>query len=133
MTPPAAEESGSAEMPVAAPAAEPAAEEEEPPVSSRRPLAPEPEERLAEMAFGSAEPRPALHTPPPESGRLPAAPAEEFADEDTGVRAAVASPIVPETTKAHLVGGERVAKVQGSVAAFQPSTFAELLDASLGL
>jgi hypothetical protein len=129
---PAMPEPASAEMPAAAVASQPAAEEEEPPVSSRRPLAPEPEERLAEMAFGTTEPRPALHTPPPESGRLPAAPEAEFADEDTGVRTAVA-PVVPETTKAELIGGNAVAHVQGSVPAFKPATFAELLDASLAL
>jgi hypothetical protein len=43
------------------------------------------------------------------------------------------APIVPETTKADLAGGERVAQVHGTVPAFKPSTFAELLDASMGL
>jgi hypothetical protein len=49
-------------------------EEEEPPISSRRVVSAEPEERLAEMAFGAEEPLAPIHTPPPESGRLPAAP-----------------------------------------------------------
>ena len=48
---------------------------DETPASSRRPVAAPPEERLAELAFGSEEPQPARHTPPPKSGRLPAPPA----------------------------------------------------------
>jgi hypothetical protein len=134
------------EMPDELPAPEPspprAAEQvaaepiEEPPASSRRPLAPQPEERLAEMAFGAAEPRPPLHTPPPESGRLPAAPEVEFPDEDTGVHAApspASSMLTSETTRADLGPGQGVASMQGGVRAFHPATFAELLDASLGL
>lgn len=130
---PAIEVSRVSPQPAAQAAAPPPAaeEEEEPPVSSRRPLAPAPEERLAEMAFGTEEPRPPLHTPPPESGQLPAAPALEFADEDTGVRAA--APIAPETTRVELGGGGQVAAVHGSVQAFHPTSFAELLDASLSL
>jgi hypothetical protein len=125
-------------QPEAQAAAEAAAgedEREEPPISSRRPTAPEPEERLAEMAFGAQEPRPPLHTPPPESGRLPAAPAVEFGDEDTGVRSAVVAPaaVTAETTRAELAGSDRVAAVHGSVRAFNPASFAELLEASLGL
>jgi hypothetical protein len=115
---------------------EPEPAEEEPPASSRRPLAPQPEERLAEMAFGATEPRPAMHTPPPESGRLPAAPAADvdFPDEDTGVHAAhPPTPITPEATRAELSGSAGVARTQGAVAVFQPKTFAELLDASLKL
>lgn len=46
--------------------------EEEPPISSRRVVSAEPEERLADMAFGADEPPVPIHTPPPESGRLPA-------------------------------------------------------------
>jgi len=53
-------------------------ESEEAPASSRRPVAPPPEERLDEMAFGNVEPEPPRHTPPPESGRLPAASDVEF-------------------------------------------------------
>jgi hypothetical protein len=121
----------------APPPPEPGPEEEieQPPASSRRPLAPQPEERLAEMAFGAAEPRPALHTPPPESGRLPAAPEVEFGDEDTGVHAAAPASAVlaAEATRADLSGADRVAAVQGGVRAFHPTTFAELLDASLSL
>src|SRR6185437_16720296 len=44
---------------------------EEAPASSRRPVAPA-EERLADLAFGAEEPQPPRHTPPPNSGRLPA-------------------------------------------------------------
>jgi hypothetical protein len=133
---------GELEHPAAAPthaeAAEPQGDDEidEPPVSSRRPLAPQPEERLAEMAFGAEEPRPALHTPPPESGRLPAAPEVEFGDEDTGVHAAAppaSAVLASEPTRANLAGGERVAATQGSVRAFHPASFAELLEASLAL
>ncbi|MGH7435673.1 MAG: hypothetical protein ACRENE_08360, partial [Polyangiaceae bacterium] len=115
---------------------EPELADEEPPASSRRPLAPQPEERLAEMAFGATEPRPAMHTPPPESGRLPAAPPADidFPDEDTGVHAAhPPTPITPEATRAELSGSASVARTHGSVAAFHPKTFAELLDASLKL
>jgi hypothetical protein len=61
----------------------------QPPSSSRRPLAPEPEEHIADIAFGaSEESAPPLHTPPPESGRLPAAPIVEFDPDVTGVREA---------------------------------------------
>ncbi len=52
--------------------------EEEAPISSRRVVSSEPEEQLAQMAFGADEPPVPLHTPPPESGRLPSAPADEF-------------------------------------------------------
>jgi hypothetical protein len=125
-----------AQQPAPVTEVEPEPAEEEPPASSRRPLAPQPEERLAEMAFGATEPRPALHTPPPESGRLPAAPAADvdFPDEDTGVHAAhPPTPITPEATRADLSGPANVAKTHGTVQAFHPKTFAELLEASLKL
>jgi hypothetical protein len=48
-------------------------EAEESPASSRRPVVAQADEALARLAFGAEEPRPPLHTPPPESGRLPAA------------------------------------------------------------
>jgi hypothetical protein len=116
-------------------------EVEEAPLSSRRPVALQPEERLADMAFGAEEPRPPRHTPPPESGRLPAAPDVEFEADVTGVREAtpiaVAVPpvshLVPETTRADLGGGERVPDVVGAAQRFSPSTFTALLDASLAL
>ena len=62
---------------------------EEPPTSSRRPIALEPPEPpLEELAFGDAPPPPAAHTPPPESGRQVAAPPVdlEFDGDSTGVR-----------------------------------------------
>jgi hypothetical protein len=132
------------------------AELEEAPLSSRRPVGPQPEERLAEMAFGArGEEEPPRHTPPPESGRLPAAPALEFDADVTGVREATpiapvrtqenepsplraASPIAPrelapEVTQAVLPGGDEVVEVIGTAQDFHPSTFAALLDASLAL
>ena len=117
------------------------AEMEEAPLSSRRPVGPQPEERLAEMAFG-AEEEPPRHTPPPESGRLPAAPAVEFDADVTGVREATplapvriqenepsplraASPppardFAPEAIHAVLPSGNGVAEVIGKAQRFQP-------------
>jgi hypothetical protein len=129
---------------------------EEPPLSSRRPVALQHEERLADMAFGSEEPRPPRHTPPPESGRLPAAPALEFDGDVTGVREATSHPprrpeiiegptklpagqpsrareLVPEATRAELTPSDAVADVVGEAQSFAPSTFIALLDASLAL
>jgi len=91
-------------------------EVEETPASSRRPVVPEPEERLAELAFGTQEPRPPRHTPPPESGRRPAAPE-----------------LVAEATRAEIPASDAVATVIGEAARFSPSTFVELVDASLAL
>lgn len=110
---------------------------EEAPVSSRRPVAPQPEERLAEMAFGAEEPQPPRHTPPPESGRLPAAPAVEFDGDITGVREAAkpAAPveIVPEATVADLQPSDTVADMVGQPRAIAPTTFVAALDASIAL
>ncbi len=51
------------------------AEEEPAPSSSRRPISPPAAEEIAETAFGADDlAAPPRHTPPPESGRLPAAP-----------------------------------------------------------
>ena len=114
-------------------------EVEEAPLSSRRPVAPEPEERLADMAFGAEEPSPPRHTPPPESGRLPAAPAIEFDGDVTGVREATpiapARPrdLVPEATRAALTPSGAVADLVDEAQRFAPDTFAALLDASLAL
>lgn len=113
-------------------------EVEEAPLSSRRPVGPEPEERLADMAFGAEEPAPPRHTPPPESGRLPAMPAVEFDGDVTGVREAtpiVSRPLelVPEATRPALTPSDAVADVVGEAQRFAPATFAELLDASLAL
>jgi hypothetical protein len=50
-------------------------EEEPAPSSSRRPISPPAAEEIAETAFGADDlAAPPRHTPPPESGRLPAAP-----------------------------------------------------------
>jgi hypothetical protein len=124
---------------------------EEAPASSRRPVAP-PEERLAELAFGTEEPQPARHTPPPKSGRLPAPPAGDFDPDVTGVRAAAPglsldeeAPVSAQTTapsvlsaqsvRADLASGAnvRVPDVIGEAQAFAPATFLALLDASLSL
>jgi len=109
--------------------------DEEPPVSSRRPVMPEPEERLAEMAFGAEEPSLARHAPPPESGRLPAAPAAELAAAG-GASTEAEVPtreLVPEAIVGQLAASARVADVIGEAQRFAPSSFAALLDASLGL
>jgi len=115
-------------------------EAEEAPVSSRRPVAPPPEERLDEMAFGAVEPQPMRHTPPPESGRLPAAPDVEFDGDITGVRNASKSvhpvavaPIVPEATIADLAPSDEVADVVGAAQAPEPTTFVGVLDQSMAL
>jgi hypothetical protein len=112
-------------------------EVEEAPISSRRPVAPEPEERLAEMAFGAAEPQPPRHTPPPESGRLPAAPEVEFEGDVTGVRSASKPPasvdIVPEATVANIAASDAVADIVGQPKPALPLTFVAALDASIAL
>jgi hypothetical protein len=116
---------------------------EEAPASSRRPVAPPPEQRLDEMAFGSVEPEPPRHTPPPESGRLPAAPEVEFDGDITGVRDATRSAhppapapimaIVPEATLADLAPNDQVADVVNPVHAPEPTTFVGVLDQSIAL
>jgi hypothetical protein len=123
---------------------------EEAPISSRRPVEPPAEQKLADMAFGEVEPRPPRHTPPPESGRLRAAPpAADFDGEVTGVREApVAAPpetvaaaprsrptpgLAPQATTASLEASDAVAEVVTSAQAFGPTTFVALLDASLAL
>jgi hypothetical protein len=113
------------------------------PASSRRPVAPGPEEQIAEVAFGSEEPQqPPRHTPPPESGRLPASPVEEFDADVTGVRTApqqekavpVEEPeLEPIATRAQLPSGESIIDVTGAPSAFVPATFASWLDATLSL
>lgn len=76
---PAAEEAPQLEVAAEFMSASDLEEEAEPeeaaPLSSRRPLGPPPAEVLDQKAFGKEEtPEPAIHTPPPESGKLPAAP-----------------------------------------------------------
>ncbi len=125
----------------------PEVEVEEAPVSSRRPVAPPPEERLDEMAFGNVEPQPPRHTPPPESGRLPAAPEVEFDGDITGVRNATRSahppapapapaPVVamiPEATIPELSASDVVADVVSPGRAPEATTFVGVLDQSIAL
>ena len=119
-------------------------EEEEAPISSRRTVASQPEERLAEMAFGGEEPRQPLHTPPPESGRLPAAPAVDFDPDVTGVRNAAPiaehpqepesrRELVPEPVRPQLSPNDRIAEMIAKAQSFAPQTFVALLDASVSL
>jgi hypothetical protein len=108
-------------------------------------VAPEPEERLAEMAFGTEEPQVPRHTPPPESGRLPASPVVEFDPDVTGVRDAVpmatsdpaptsaSRELVPQEMRATLASSERVADFVAVAQRFAPGSLIELLDASLSL
>jgi hypothetical protein len=119
------------------------------PASSRRPVAPPPDEPLADMAFDADESQPPRHTPPPESGRLPASPAQEFDADVTGVRTAPqqvesvpdadlveAQPrvLVAEEIRADLSSSaDDVSDVVGEAQAFAPATFAAWLDAALGL
>ncbi len=132
-----------AEVEVAAEEAEEEVEERAP-ASSRRPVAPEPEERLAQIAFGAEEPLQPLHTPPPESGRLPAAPGAQFEDPDfTSVRSATpllprrveALPrgIEPEAVRPERAPSDAVGEVVAEAQRFAPQTFVALLDASLSL
>lgn len=136
--------------PEAAPAEVSEEDIEEAPASSRRPVGPQPEERLAEMAFGAEEPSPPRHTPPPESGRLPAAPpVEEFDVDNTGVREAAktaarqpepipearAAPAEPSpvSVRGDIAPSSAVADVVGHSERAMPTRFVELLDASLAL
>ena len=124
--------------------------QDEPPISSRRPVAPPPEERLAELAFGAGEPQPPRHTPPPKSGRLPAPPSVDFDGDVTRVRDAVAlaaeddaaqppshvsraAVLTARPARPNLGSSPRVADIVGQAQAFAPATFLELLDASLSL
>jgi hypothetical protein len=122
---------------------------DEPPASSRRPIALEP--KLEELAFGEAAPmEESPHTPPPESGRqVAASPVDlDFEGEFTGVRPREPEPLAvtviaeakpaealklaPETTVAALP--DLVPAVYaGATPVFKPATFGELLDATLTL
>jgi hypothetical protein len=124
--------------------------EEQAPASSRRPVAPPPEERLAQLAFGSEEPPPAGRAVPPKSGPLPA-PAEEFDADVTGVRSVSSPPVelveeplssprppsilTPQVSRLQLAdaGGGHVIDVIGEAQRFAPATFVALLDSSLKL
>jgi len=94
------------------------------PASSRRSIIAEPQERLAEMAFGAEEPLAPLHTPPPESGRIP-----------TAVEGTLkgAANLFPESIRADLVSSHDVIEVIGEAQRFAPTKFVALLDASLAL
>jgi hypothetical protein len=101
--------------------------DDEAPSSSRRIIGPsfEEEERISEAAFGTVEPRPPLHTPPPESGRLPAAPMPDLP---------AARPMAAEPVRPSLGKGERAGEITGEMPPLpMPRTFLELLDASLSL
>jgi hypothetical protein len=115
-------------------------ERDEAPASSRRPVAPAPEERLAEIAFGSEEP-PAGRTPPPKSGPLPAPPLD-FDSDVTGVRKSVPpSPeppepmhLTPQVARLQVADGrDPVVDVIGEAQRFAPLSFVSLLEASLSL
>jgi hypothetical protein len=118
--------------------------EEEAPASSRRPVAPAPEERLAELAFGTEEQPATGRTPPPKSGPLPAPPLEFDADV-TGVRKSVppgadsSDPPAPVRLTPHVArlqvteGRDPIVDVIGAAQRFAPPTFISLLDASLSL
>lgn len=116
------------------------AEEERAPASSRRPVALAAEDHLAQMAFGTEESSVPHHTPPPESGRLPSASADEF-DDTTGIRGArveetgrkVISHLTAESTRANLQRSDVVVESVGEARPFAPATFLELLEASLDL
>jgi hypothetical protein len=101
------------------------------------------------MAFGAEEPSPPRHTPPPESGRLPAAPPEpEFDVDTTGVREAAkpaarpAEPqpepkppaeLAPVAVRGDIAASSAVVDVVGHAERSTPTRFVELLDASLAL
>ncbi len=119
-------------------------EVEEAPVSSRRAVVSPPEERLAQLAFGSDEP-PQRHTPPPKSGPLLAPPMGEFEADTTGIRktetisaddaslSLAPRVLVPQATRPNLASSANVVDVIGEAQAFEPATFIALLDASLAL
>ena len=117
------------------------AKDEEAPVSSRRPVAPAPEERLAELAFGSEEPPAAGRTPPPKSGPLPAPPLD-FDSDVTGVRKSAPPPddapppsrLTPHVAHLQVADArDPIVDVIGEAQRFAPPTFNSLLDASLSL
>jgi hypothetical protein len=104
------------------------------PASSRRPVAPDADDQLDRMAFGAEEAPPPLHTPPPESGRLPAAAADQF-DPDVAESGTNRSQtgLVPQATKAAFDASGPVASIAARPPRATPSTFAQLLDDALSL
>jgi hypothetical protein len=105
------------------------------PASSRRPVMPDPEDRLEQMAFGAEEARPPLHTPPPESGRVPAAPADDFDSDAPPMRdgGRPDEPLLAEATRAVLPSFATVAELTGDASRSMPTTFSAILDEALSL
>jgi len=133
---PAAEPSGDAGQTM--PSAPDAFEEEgaDPaPASSRRPVMPEPEDRLEQMAFGAEDARPPLHTPPPESGRVPAAPSDDFDSDAPPMQDGrhPDEPLLAEATRAVLPSFATVAELTGDASRSMPVTFLAILDEALSL
>ncbi len=120
------------------------------PQSSRRPVLPVAEAALSDIAFGVSESGPPRHTPPPESGRLPAAPVDEPDRELTGVRSAPTQAqraaaaeamddpsdpprdVVPEVLHA-VLPAFAAPTLKGAARSFSQWTFAEWLEATLDL
>jgi len=122
------------------------AREDRAPASSRRPVAPQSEPRLEQLAFGTDDVLPPLHTPPPESGRVPASPDGEFNGDVTGVRETTPPPSKlsdlgfepqpeadAEITRASLDGSVQVARFVGETGSSLPKTFLTVLDDALTL
>jgi hypothetical protein len=112
-------------------------DDESAPASSRRPVAAVSENHLT-LAFGSDEPEPPRHTPPPESGRLPAPSGEGFAERTAAHEArpdesaqASMSELLPDATRASLESASPVPDVIGEAQRFAPATFLAWLDASI--
>jgi hypothetical protein len=110
-------------------------EDEELPASSRRPIQIQPP--LEEVFNESAKASPS-HPVPPESGRqIAAPPVMDFEGDLSGVRSVAAADAAPhvelkaEVTRP-VVATASPAVFHGEVPAFQPATFGELLDATLG-
>jgi hypothetical protein len=91
------------------------------PSSSRRPISVE--EKLKQLA----EDDDAVHVPPPESGKVPAAPIINLDEPD------VTPPLRPETARATLPDAAEVASFIGDTPRGEAVTFGALLDATLAL
>lgn len=105
------------------------------PASSRRPVMAEPDDRLARMAFGAEEAPPPLHTPPPESGRVPASPSDDFDRDPLETQEIRQShePLIAEATRALLESAAPVANLIGGPGRPVPTTFSAILDETLSL
>jgi hypothetical protein len=112
-------------------------DDESAPASSRRPVAAVSENHLT-LAFGSDEPEAPRHTPPPESGRLPAPSGEGFGERtspregrpDESAQTSM-SELLPDATRASLESASAVSDVIGEAQRFAPATFLAWLDASI--